>query len=81
MIVLYYNPQDYKDVGYEELSNLYRHICKIAIKENKDNQNVILMPKHLELRELNNQELVEWYKQLKHTIKTVEKELGDRWVS
>lgn len=81
MIVLYYDLQDYKDVGYKELGHLYHHICEIAAKENKDNQNIILMPKHLELRELNNQELIEWYKQLKDTIKTVEKELGDRWES
>ena len=79
MIVLYYDPRDYIHIGYEELSNLYHHICKIAVQENKDNQNIILMPKHLELRELNDKELIAWYKQLKDTVKKVEKELGDRW--
>ena len=81
MIVLYYDPQDYRDVGYEELSNLYHHICKIAAKENKNNQNIILMPKHLELRELNDQDLLEWYRQLRDTVKKVEEEMGDRWVN
>lgn len=75
MIVLYYDPKDYRNRGCEELRNLYHNICKIALKEN-NNQNVVLMPKDLELKELDLQELIILHKQLKHTIEIIEREIA-----